>query len=393
MSVKGLDLGARWFAGKDRAVTDVSRVARAGGLTTLEVSYADGPAERYLDIPAGFLWADLLARLREGVVDGLELRPAPALEALAPRGQAAERVPATDQSNSLVAIGERLLLKAYRLIRPGRQPEVELLRALDGRGAPVPAFGGSIHWGDTTVAVLQEFVPDVEAGWEAPIERAAAALRGDAPFAESEWRAVGRVAGALHAALAQAFEPVPATAADRGRWRLEAEEALAEATRNDEEVAERAPEIRARLASLATGPPPLLTRIHGDLHVAQLLRRGEGADPLVIDFEGDPTRPLADRLRPDTPLRDVASLLRSVDHVGSAASRRAAGAAPETWIADARGAVLDGYVSAAPHAVDAELLDALEVAKECSELVYAQRVLPEWLYAPRLGLRRLLEDG
>jgi predicted trehalose synthase len=127
-------------------------------------------------------------------------------------------------------------------------------------------------------------------------------------------------------------------------------------------------------------------RIHGDLHIGQLLRR-TGADPLVIDFEGDPTRPLADRRRPDTPLRDLASLLRSVDHCGSAASRRAGGAAPEEWIAGARAAVLSGYGGP----VDARLLAALEVAKECAEFVYAQRVLPEWLYAPRQGLRRLLE--
>jgi maltokinase len=110
----------------------------------------------------------------------------------------------------------------------------------------------------------------------------------------------------------------------------------------------------------------------------------------VIDFEGDPLRPLAERRRPDTPLRDLAGLLRSADHVGSAASRRACEADPSAWIAAAADAVHTGYAETAPVPVDRALLAALELAKECAELVYALRVLPEWLYAPRLGLRRLL---
>jgi maltokinase len=397
MSVKGVDESARWFAGKGRAVAAVTDAGGAGGLRLLDVDYADGGRERYLDIAADLAWAPLLDTLRRGPVRGdggsLELRADPALDELLDSA-AAEHVPATDQSNTLVAIGDRLLVKAYRRLEPGPHPEVELLAGLAGSAAPVPRFAGSLHWvdgEDTALALLQAFVPGAESGWEAPIDRAAAALRVGTTGDVAEWHAGGAAAGRLHAALLDAFGSRPATADDLARWRADAESALDEAAANDAGLAALADAVRARLAAFDAVEPPLLTRVHGDLHVAQILRVGSG-EPLVIDFEGDPTRPLAERRRPDTPLRDLACLLRCVDHVGSSAARRAGGAAPEAWIAAASSAALDGYRAAAPVPVDPALLAALELAKECSEYVYAQRVLPEWLYAPQLGLRRLLDS-
>jgi predicted trehalose synthase len=404
MTVKAIDVQARWFAGKGRTIAAMEPHGGAAGLTFVEVRYEDAgggdAVERYLTFPDAFAWAPLVARLRAGAVEGdggrLELRAAPALDGLLAGAPVAERVPATDQSNTLLALGEQLLVKAYRRLQGGPHPEVELLTALAGGDAPVPEFAGSIHWvaagEETAIALLQAFVPDTEAGWEAPIERAAAALRAGPPYDTGEWRAAGVAAGALHAALVAAFGVEPAGPDDLARWRAEAEAALAEAAGADPDVAAVAHRVRARLAAFEAVSPPQLTRIHGDLHVAQLLRRDSGAPPLIIDFEGDPLRRLSDRRRLDTPLRDLAGLLRSVDHVGSAASRRADGAAPEAWIAAASDATLAGYSETAPLPVDPVLLAALELAKECAELVYAQRVLPEWLYAPRLGLRRLLED-
>jgi maltokinase len=401
MTVKGFDIGARWFAGKGRTVAAVEPRGGAGGLTLVEVRYAGGgagDAEAYLLIPDGFRWSPLLSELRRGPLQGdggrLELRAGPALAALA--GGEGERVPATDQSNTLVALGERLLVKAYRRLQAGPHPEVELLAALAGSDAPVPAFAGSIHWvadagRDAAIALLQAFVPGAEAGWEAPIERAAASLRAGPPYDAGEWRAAGRAAARLHASLVAAFGTEAATSEQLRRWRAEAEAFLAEAAGADPEVAAAAPAVRERLAAIEDAVPPPVTRVHGDLHVAQLLRAGAHDAPLVIDFEGDPLRPPGARRAPDTPLRDLAGLLRSADHVGSAASRRADGTPPEAWIAAATEAMLAGYAESAPVPVDRELLTALELAKECAELVYAQRVLPEWLYAPRLGLRRLLE--
>ena len=117
---------------------------------------------------------------------------------------------------------------------------------------------------------------------------------------------------------------------------------------------------------------------------------------VAIDFEGDPTLPTEARRRPASPLQDLASLLLSLDHVAAAAARRRGfGAATEeafAWSAQARAAVLAGYASTAPPGLplDLDLLRAVEVAKEWREAVYAARVLPEWLYAPRLVLHRLL---
>jgi predicted trehalose synthase len=327
------------------------------------------------------------------------------LAALRAAGLEGERVPATDQSNTLVALGERLLVKAYRRLEPGPHPEVELLTALAGTAAPVPPFAGSLHWlpddggADTAIAILQALVPGAEDGWEPPIERAAAALRAGPPYPTGEWAAAGRTAGRLHTELAAAFGLSAATPTDLTRWRADAEAALDEAAGNDAELAAAAPSIRERLTAFTTVAPPPMTRIHGDLHVGQLLRGSDpfiGArhwpDPLVIDFEGDPTRALADRLRRDTPLRDLAGLLRCADHIGSAGSRRAGDIDPAGWIAAVSTAALDAYAAVAPVPVDRELLAALELAKECSEFVYAQRVAPEWLYAPQRGMRRLLED-
>ncbi|MCW2993441.1 MAG: aminoglycoside phosphotransferase, partial [Conexibacter sp.] len=132
---------------------------------------------------------------------------------------------------------------------------------------------------------------------------------------------------------------------------------------------------------------------HGDLHFAQLLRAP--GRTLVVDLEGDPTAPLADRRRLDTPLRDLAALLRSIEHLGAAGARRAMlGDSPPTeagpFVDAACAAALAAYEDAAGAPVDRALLAALELASECRELVYAYRSVPEWAYAPQAGLRRLL---
>jgi maltokinase len=100
---------------------------------------------------------------------------------------------------------------------------------------------------------------------------------------------------------------------------------------------------------------------------------------------------LAARRRRSTPLWDVATLLRCLDHLGSAAARRNVDVEPDAWIEAATAAALDAYCARPPVPVDRELVTLLELAKECMEFVYAVRYLPEWLYAPRAGLRRLLE--
>jgi maltokinase len=147
-------------------------------------------------------------------------------------------------------------------------------------------------------------------------------------------------------------------------------------------------------------------RIHADLHLGQVLAGDDGYR--VIDFEAEPIRPIEDRRRPDSPLRDVASMLRSLDHVARSARRRAerrrggpierSGLDVEAWIERSRERFLAAYAegirrAGAPIVLDLDLLDAFEVAKEAYELVYAATVLPTWLWAPREGMRWLLAHG
>jgi maltokinase len=379
-----IDHNARWFAGKGRAIARTRAVATLaeGALTIAEVEYADAggaPVERYLLVDDDVSWGDVI----DNAGGALELRVTDP-EVVAARG--ARRIPSTDQSNTLVTLGDRVLIKAYRKLEAGVHPEVELGAALAGAGAPVPRHGGSLHWiaedgTETAIALIQEFVGGAVSGWEAPIEAAAATSSPDvAPYA-----AAGAAAATLHAALAARLGALPDAGAP-ARWLGDARAVLERAAALDPVVASARAALDARLAPLGDVQAPRVSRIHGDLHFAQFLRTP--ARTLIIDLEGDPTAPLAARRRPDTPLRDLAALLRSIDHIGSAAARRAAGRDTTPFIAAARAAALDAY----NNPIDPIMLDALEVLGELRELVYAHRVLPEWLYAPRAGLRRLLDE-
>jgi maltokinase len=151
-------------------------------------------------------------------------------------------------------------------------------------------------------------------------------------------------------------------------------------------------EAHARLAALATAVTARfeaafagtdraqVSRIHGDYHLGQLLARTDGGYS-VIDFEGEPARPLAERLLPASPLRDVAGMLRSLDYAA-----RTAHAEP-AWLAGARAAFLDGYGG-----IDADqiqLLDAFELEKACYEIRYEASNRPDWLWLPLAAVTRL----
>lgn len=403
---------ARWFAGKSREVGAVAQIDAVavpgdrGRIAIVEVIFRDGGSERYLtgDGSGGELGPGVVAALVAGLSAGplptargrLELRPGPALARLAPTAHARETVPSTDQTNTLVALDERLLVKVYRRLEAGVHPEVEVLASLAGTEAPVPDHAGSVHHvapdgRESAIMLLQEFVPAAESGWEAPIERAAQVLRDgrDPSEAAAEYAAAGRTAAALHRALA-AVHGLTAVDHAGARMRASAEAALSEVAAADPPVRAVAGAVRARLASLADGCALTVGQVHGDLHYAQFLRAPGRL--LVVDFEGDPTAPLHERREPRPPLHDIACLLRSIDHIGSAAARRA-GADATAFAAVAGGAALTAYEAEAGARVDRHLLAALEIAKEVQELLYAQRVEPAWSYAPRAGLARLLGGG
>jgi len=323
------------------------------------------------------------------------------------------------------------LLKAFRRIQPGLNPDLELTAYLSEEAgfAGVPRLAGwaevvTRESGAATVAMLQAFVADAEDAYE-KIAEFLAGLVAEPGEVSIEWATevaadLGTLAAGMHAALATPppdapeLAPREASREELRAWRLDAHRqlnaalpAVAAVDREAAKELERAASaIAARVSRFeAVATTPTVMRIHADLHLGQILVSEDGYR--IIDFEGEPLRPIEERRRPDSPLRDVASLLRSLDHVGRSARRRAErrsgpierpGLDVDAWIERARERFLAAYVAGlrqtdAPITVDLDLLDAFEVAKECYEFGYAATVLPSWLWAPREGMRWLLEHG
>ncbi|HET7685947.1 MAG TPA: hypothetical protein VFM19_06075 [Candidatus Limnocylindria bacterium] len=414
----------RWFRSKSRAVAGVTAVDHlpltdAAGLAVVEVAYTDGgPRDRYLlprvdgREPAdgeGAWRALLIAIAAGGELHGahgrLRCDPTPALAELlpSPREAAAalaERRLGVEQSNTSVVLGERLVLKLYRLLEPGSNPDIEIGAFLGRVGfAETPALAGSATYlparGEPcAAAMLQAFVPSRDDGWGELLR-----LLATDPAAAT--RAAGEIGGLtrrLHDALASlphdsAFPARPATTAEAAGWRAGSEAQLAAAIGtltgdSHDRLVRAAPALRARFADAfgrAVGEARV-TRIHGDYHLGQLLATERGF--AVIDFEGEPARPLAERRAPSSPLRDVAGMLRSLDYAARTAERgdRAPGFGPDAWLEEARAAFLDGYGGLS--AADAALVEAFELEKACYEVRYEANNRPAWLWLPLGAIER-----
>ncbi|MEO5633730.1 phosphotransferase [Gaiella sp.] len=422
---------ARWFAGKGglaaaaRFVDAVEMPGSEGGwLVLADVTHADGGIERYLlptrigsdgtldeALPDDPLWPSLARAITAGAqlagVRGSFTAVAGHLDGTPPAGG---RALTDDQSNTSIVLEERLVVKCYRRPRKGTHPEPELLAGLAQVGSKwAPAFGGSLAHhdpgGEETLACVYSFVPGEPVGWERLIVRLRDLLATDDRDARDaladEMGALGAAAAGLHVDLAAAFGIETTTSKDAyaavAAARAQLDEALALATPElAATLGPRAESARGFISDLdrLTGAPAI--RCHGDLHVGQFIASPSG--PVVVDYEGEPARPVHDRRRVGSPLRDLACLLLSFDHVAAAAARRLSfGSALEAafaWSAEARGhaehAYRDGIVGSSLE-FDSRLLRALEVEKECHEVIYAATVLPEWSYAPGLAIGRLLD--
>lgn len=408
----------RWFRAKGRAIAGVATVDRAPAgpaeLSVLEVSYRDGGApDRYL-VPladghepregAG-AWSALATTIVRGATLHGERgafvgHATEAAEALA--GDArnlGERRLGVEQSNTSVVVGERLILKLYRRLEPGENPDVEIGTFLTDAGfVDTPAVAGSLTYrssdGQTAAAaMLQELVVGARDAWGAMLE----ALSADRARAVEMAASIGRVTARLHAALASrpddsAFPWRTATVAETASWRASAEGQLSEAIGAvsgpvHARLVEIAPAIRAGFADAfgaATGETRI-GRMHGDYHLGQLLVRPDGGFS-VIDFEGEPARPLEERRRPSSPLRDVAGMLRSLDY----AARTVEGdpSAAHSALRAIRDAFLAAYGERT--ASEAALLDAFELEKACYEVRYEARNRPDWVWLPMGALERLV---
>ena len=415
----------RWFRSKQRPIASVTEHDRApldgeSALLVLEVAYADGGRpDRYLVPVIGGrepqdgdgAWAAMVA----AIAAGTELRghagtfrssPTAALDELLPsaRETAAaliERRLRVEQSNTSIVLGDRLILKLYRLLEDGESPDLEVGEFLTGvRFNGTPPVAGSIHYlpdagRPSAVAMLQALVPATGDGWQTMTD----ALRHDPESGVAQAATIGRLTAELHRALAARpdhpdFPARPASPAEAASWRASAERQLAEAESavsgeaHDRLVA-LAPAIRARFADTfgAASGQARVSRIHGDYHLGQLLARPDGGYS-VVDFEGEPARPLAERRLPSSPLRDVAGMLRSLDYAARTVVAEADALDAEAWLGHARGAFLAAYGGVSDD--EQSLLDAFELEKACYEVRYEAGNRPGWLWLPLAAVERLI---
>lgn len=291
-----------------------------------------------------------------------------------------------------------MICKVFRPLNPGLNPDIELQTALATAHSPhVPRALGRVDgaWRspdddaatvDGSLAFAQEFLPGVEDAWRVALRAAS-----DGADFSADAAALGRTTAEVHHDLARLFPTAPADAGARsaitGAWARRLSIAIEEVPA----LALSRAAIEAVYSAAAAGVWPALQRIHGDYHLGQVLS-APGRGWVVLDFEGEPMRPIAERRAPDLALRDIAGMMRSFDYV--AGSRRldrpADAAASELWAATSRAAFLAGYRAAAALDVTGALLDALELDKAVYEAIYEARHRPGWLEIPLSAIDRLI---
>ncbi|HEX5320196.1 MAG TPA: maltose alpha-D-glucosyltransferase [Stellaceae bacterium] len=343
-----------------------------------------------------------------------------------------------EQSNSSLIVGDQAVLKLVRRLAPGIHPEAEMTRYLTERGFGNTAqLLGEVARFDaegtpSTMVLVQGFIRNQGDGWGWTLDFLSRALKtGEIIDPEAQHEdiadtlagydtvaaAIGRRLAELHAVLAApsdnpAFAPERASAADLHAWsdaarsQLEAAFAALAANPNIAEplLGQREALIAAVDAAGISARGLLKTRIHGDFHLGQLLV--SSGDAFIIDFEGEPAKPLPERRAKASPLRDVAGLLRSFDYAVAVASGRAGGAANASpghtavlahFAEEASAAFLAAYRAAHDEsgrrwvspASEPALLDLFLLEKAAYEICYEAANRPSWIDIPVEGLARI----
>ena len=349
---------------------------------------------------------------------------------------------AAEQSNSLLTIGDVAMLKMYRRISAGQHPETEMNHYLTSQGfAHAPALLGDVvhvaaDGAQATLAIALQFVRNEGDAWSWMLDHLTRALDAEAPAepvagsradlladCDAIAAAIGRRLGEMHAILARetsnsAFSPKTADDGDAAGWVKKTEQRVQKAveaiagvqTWQREQDQERAQELVNRQTSIAaavralgeSGAGTLMTRIHGDFHLGQVLVAS--GDAHIIDFEGEPATPIAERRAKTSPLRDVAGLLRSIDYAGATLiDRRAIRAVPvdeaqrdqliDRFRARASTAFLRAYWETAGLSSGAgtrALLDLFLIEKAAYEITYEVANRPTWIGVPLAGMARLV---
>ncbi|MGB9183633.1 MAG: hypothetical protein WCB67_06170 [Solirubrobacteraceae bacterium] len=459
--IEGLDLGAlsewleeqRWYASKSRHVTGIEideSVALGQSppmlLTLLQARFASGSHELY-QLPLTFVSPGVTepaghtpiqrtadAAVFDAVADPERartlLRAIDAEESIetengcfrfhrtALSGQLAHDAPVrpvgVEQSNSSIVFGDETVLKVFRKLEPGINPELELLQflTLHEYANIAPLLGWYEYDGRSfaaTLGVAQSFFADATGGWELAL----AQIGTDPEGLLVELGKLGQVTAELHNALSSdatdpAFCPEEPSSESLSLLTATIDEDIERIfvrLPDDERVASiagRGQDVREQIASRAQiGAGGREIRTHGDFHLGQTLHVSDPAQTswLIIDFEGEPARPLFERRHKRSPLRDVASMLRSFAYAASASEIRDDVPAPPDFEERARRLFLEQYFSRIDPALlpsgetaILNLLSIFELEKAIYELQYELDNRPDWLPIPVAGINRLLES-
>jgi maltose alpha-D-glucosyltransferase/alpha-amylase len=494
----------RWFGGKSRTISSahIASAMPVGDaiIAIIEISYDDASTDRY-QLPLAIATEQTLPELQKtsphsilGKVNGSILFDASASpdfraellhmivaseansaltvhHSTALNPEAFTNLPSqlgsAEQSNTSILYGDSAILKLFRRISPGENPDVEITRFLtDVAQFPhIPAYLGDLHRTDdnTTIAFLQAFAPNQGDGWAwtlgelsrfydsvsnqpAPSSSSRtpsllhssvdeSILREHSPNYLLAAKLIGQRTAAMHLAMATpsddaAFAVVPTSGQDiaEDRERIEQQAAIAfnslQATLQSppqglpqQTVALAASLLQARERLLSStrvlvGETESLgarIRIHGDYHLGQLLRTAD--DFLIVDFEGEPARSLEERRRKQSPLRDVAGMLRSFSYAANSALASYTETHPSdatvlatwssAWESAVGGVFLEAYAATMseqpgllpnPQQANA-MLKSLVVEKALYELLYELNNRPTWLHIPLSGLLALADDA
>jgi maltokinase len=441
----------RWFAGKDRPIRAVIPV-RATDLAgpdprlihaVVEVDQGEPSRDRYQlllgvrsDLPEflGHAWvaasgdqavyqavhdpeltAVLLELMAQGVeVDGLHFTAEPGVRL---DTEQRSRPVGAEQSNTSLVYGQTYILKLFRKLASGRSPDLELHRALAAVGcehiaAPLGSIEGSLGADPVTYGMMSEFLRSAADGW-AMATASVRDLLADSLFIEgapgpaeptdpadaggdfaSEAHRLGHAVAAVHHDLATALGVSVASPEYLDTLAAGMQRRLDRVVGQVTELASYADALRAAFNEVRDIDAPVpLQRIHGDLHLGQTLRTVTRW--VLIDFEGEPMVPLADRIAPASTLRDVAGMLRSFDYAAhhvplGDADPELHAAAALAWTTRNQDAFCDGYGQVAPDPrKDAALLRAFELDKAVYEVSYEHAHRPAWLPIPLAAIARL----
>lgn len=461
---------ARWFGGKGRTLS-VTAVRRAGRLGTgtgpvvvidlVEVSYpatsATGQADEteLYQLPLA-LYAEPQERLEHALIgqwddtdhgqvyayDALHDREAMAawlvaLDATDPAVEAESdepgsgalsfhRVPGHDlditthstlfsgeQSNSSVMFGDDALLKVFRKVAPGRNPDIAVHDVLTRAGSDhVAALYGWVSAEDLDLAMLQAFLTTATDGWDLALASvrnlfAEADLHADevgGDFAGEAAR-LGTALAQVHATLAAEFPVQPRATSQLSELAVAMNRRLDQALEVAPVLAEHEQALRQAYDDVAHHPGDVVQHVHGDLHLGQTLRTVRGWK--IVDFEGEPAKPLAERALPDSVWRDVAGMLRSFDYAPRVVAMTLADRPDGVSEADAqrefragewsdrnRQVFLQAYANGRELTdADRALLAAYVADKAVYETVYETRNRPSWVGIPLAAIGRELRTG